>query len=170
MVASLNGEGQIQLLAEDGRNIAIGATGTARNLGFADGTVQGGTLTLTSKDTYTLQFAAEEVNTDALGNIADLAGGGINNIVNGGWDAVGRITFTPGDSPSTWDATTDILSVTGTYDSTVGGFRANENFYVIFRGGNVVVSAGNDNDVSSVAFIDIQALGCLLYTSPSPRD
>ena len=90
IVASLNGEGNIQLIAEDGRNIAIEATGTASNLGFIDGTVQGGTLTLECKHTYTLQCSATEVATDALGGITVLGESNLSNFVYGGYTSNNR--------------------------------------------------------------------------------
>jgi flagellin len=159
VVASLNGSGNLQLIAEDGRNIAIGATGTAANLGFTDGTVQGGTLTLESRDSYTLQFAAEEVNTDALGNITTVGGGGgnnFNNLVNGRFTFVGaNPVFTAEPVGALWDATTEIISVTGTYDSTVSPFPANQEFYIAFDDGNTAVYiAGNDASMFADGFIN----------------
>ena len=59
VIASLDANGVLELTASDGRNIAIGATGNAANLGFSDGTVQGGILTLESADTFTMRFSSD---------------------------------------------------------------------------------------------------------------
>ena len=149
VVASLNGLGNLQLIAEDGRNIVIGATGTAANLGFTDGTVQGGTLTLESKDTYTLQFAAAEVNTDALGNITTAAsgGGGAGNFTLNG---SGQFTaFGFGLGGNTWEANTDLISVTGTYDSaTLGLGNPTQTFFLTAFDGDQVFIVNSDTMVA----------------------
>ena len=95
------------------------------------------------------------MNTDALGDIADTLGSTANltNLVNGGYEEVGGfLTFTPGAGGGSWDATTDIISITGEY---LGGFPANQNFYIrFFAGGMVYLSAGNDGNITADATIN----------------
>ena len=73
VVASQDAAGNLKLVAEDGRNIEVAATGDAANLGFGGGVVQGASLRLISKETFKVDFASHAVNTSALGNIGTTA-------------------------------------------------------------------------------------------------
>ena len=147
VVASLNGSGNLQLVAEDGRNIAIGATNNAANLGFTDGTVQGGTLTLESRDTYTMKFASNAVKTAAMGNIGATAGGGdpLNgvNVRDVGFVDVDKSYSTPvaGD-------TITLNSASGTFVENGASDYTGATFFLSFIGdsGTFLWQADPNND------------------------
>ena len=115
VVASVNNDGHLQLIAEDGRNIEVKVIGfEAGNLGtgiywYGSGIqtlVQGGTLTLESKDQYTLSglgiFALGSVGPEVTpANIARLETGRDKGSY-----------YYPGSKD--WDAVKDVISINGT--------------------------------------------------------
>ena len=157
VTASRNDQGMIELSAEDGRNIAIGAQGTATGLGFADGTIQGGQLTLTSTQSYTLRFSDASVNSATLGGVANIPrGSGSSPSLTSRIISTGEVTFASGGgggNPSAYsvgtggfNANTEVTSVTGAYVS--GGIFSNpQTFYGYFANGQMYLSIGNDTDV-----------------------
>ena len=91
VVATHNAQGQVVLVAEDGRNIAVEVAGNAVNTGFVNG-VFGGKLELQSDDTFTMTMSAEAVNV-ALGKVtASLSGaaGSTFGIADGARSISGR--------------------------------------------------------------------------------
>ena len=156
VVASLNGSGNLQLVAEDGRNIAIGATNNAANLGFTDGTVQGGTLTLESRDTYTIEFASHAVKTAAMGNIGTTTAGGVDplngvNVRDVGFVDVGFNYSTPvaGD-------TITLNSASGTFvENGVSDYTGAIFFLSFTDNAALLCQADTNNDAIRGAFLDV---------------
>lgn len=72
VIAKRSESGELTLIAPDGRNISIETSGSADGLGFGNGSVKGATLTLSSANDFSLRFASDEVNFEALGKIAAL--------------------------------------------------------------------------------------------------
>lgn len=139
VVASLNSAGALQLVAKDGRNIAIGATGSATQLGFEDGDVQGGHLTLESEDTYQIKFASEAAQR-AIGLKPTSALAGLNH-------TVGTITWNspPSFTPGNAMLDSEVLSISGTYTETGSdGDFSGKTFYGIWDGGHFFVYTGTD--------------------------
>lgn len=154
VTASRNEKGLIELTAEDGRNIAIGAQGAATGLGFVDGTIQGGRLTLTSTQTYTARFSSAEVNSLTLGNIAShLASGGTSGPTLR-TDSFGEVSYFPSGAkagqPKKYTATlapdapgAPNISVTGNYKS--GGiYGTPEQFTMYFENGDTYLSLASN--------------------------
>lgn len=139
VVASLNRLGHLQLVAKDGRNIAIGATGSATQLGFVDGAIQGGYLTLESDDSYKIQFASEDAQW-AIGLRPSSALTGLDYSVGTiQWNSPPSFTSGNGMLDS------DILSVSGTYTETgTDGDYRGKTFYGIWDGGHFFVYEGTD--------------------------
>ena len=148
VIASMNGASQIELIAKDGRNIAIGATNNAANLGFTDGTVQGGTITLEAPDVYTLEFASQSVAVDALGSIAHVSAG-LNGIHLSSGEYVNDPPFFFVPDAGVWAAGNPSVSITGSYDSSQSASLGSpEQFYGLFWDTRFFIGSGpSDNDV-----------------------
>ena len=150
VVASLTSAGDLQLVAHDGRNIEIGATGTATNLGFNDGDVQGGALTLESEDSYKLTFASEAAQ-KSIGLV------GTPTPLEGIQYTIGTITwgspptFTPGNAMQD----SDLLSVSGTYtESGSDGDFSGKTFYGTWASGHLFVYTGTDAHATKFGVVD----------------
>ena len=147
VVATADGQGNITLTAEDGRNIAIGATGTAANLGFSDGAVIGAALTLESADTFSLKFKTGAVNTQALGQIAPSTTG-VNDPLAGISHTAGTRDFTAFpwtfSAGNAWQGS-QLLSVSGFFEP-IGTFGdlTNSTFYVNFNNNRSFLYVGTD--------------------------
>ena len=124
VTAHQNGAGNIILTAEDGRNIAIEATGNGANLGFTDGTVQGATLTLSSQEEYSLKFATSSINTSALGQLVASTNLTSHSVVSTGGHN-NSTGYTPNDpAVSAWNATlSQNVTITG------GSYTGFDDFY-----------------------------------------
>ena len=132
VVASVNNDGHLHLVAEDGRNIAIAALGleaselgTGLDYNRSDPTeIKGGTLTLESRDAYTLRG----LGVFTLGNI----GSGIPP-ANIAQFQTGRATaeFFYVNEIKDWDATKDVISIKGQFKSNWDGIG--EFIYVAFK-------------------------------------
>jgi flagellin len=137
VIARRSESGDLTLVAPDGRNIAIETTGKADRLGFGNGFVKGATLTLSSADPFTLQFANDEVNFETLGHIADLPptpavgpvfGPGPEVVIDevGTYDFFSQ-QFVPGDLDPDLDgllydgSIPGNVTISGFYDATLGG-------------------------------------------------
>ena len=117
VVASRDDTGNLKLVAEDGRNIDVRVTGDAANLGFGAGTTQGASLRLISKETYTIEFASDAVNTSAMGNIGTTTPAGAPNPLGG----IDNIVFGHFDQNQSFAAAADV----GTMDEVSGFFTEN---------------------------------------------
>jgi flagellin len=155
VTASRNDEGLVELSAEDGRNIAIQAQGAGASLGFVDGAIQGGQLTLSSTKSYSLRFSSSGVNDQALGGIARSTSGGggagspsLNSSIISG----GEVVFSSPPGPpspvsyaqdnSRFNASAEITSITGAYVSG-GGFANPQDFYGYYQNNKMFIAPDN---------------------------
>lgn len=145
VIAQRDAEGELMLIAPDGRNIAIEAQGTGRDLGFGNGAVLGAPITLSSRTYFTLQFDSDNVNFEALGKLADLPPTPAPELVVGPGpvvpiDDVGVFNFFNNDYlPGDINPDGDLLfydgsipgnvSISGFYDSSVLGDNQHLMFY-----------------------------------------
>lgn len=158
VVASVNNDGHLHLVAEDGRNIAIAALGLeASKLGTGldynrqdPSEIKGGTLTLESRDAYTLRGAG---GLDALGGVGSpIPPSNIANIVTGEMTVK---TFTAGSGTS-WDAIEDVISITGNVSQGQNQIRADDYFYIRFFMLNVGLKAQLFVDDSGASTVVLQ--------------
>jgi flagellin len=104
VVASLNEDNRLELVADDGRNIEVTVSGNATRLGLAAAagtTVTGGRLTLQSEDQFFLEG-------DAIDKLGDVGGAGATLFGVNSENSVSTIDITTREGANIAIATTDI--------------------------------------------------------------
>jgi len=135
VLAHKDSDGLLVLTAPDGRNIAIEGEGDGAALGFRDGAVQGASISLSSRDYFTLQFKSDVVNLKTLGQLADVELTPIQQLF------VGPGPLVTIDDAGTYELFTQTYKP-GPLDPDLDGL-----FYDATAPGNVTISGGYDGSI-----------------------